>query len=230
MATSTTLHPTPTRDRPRERLRRLGAKALSNQELVTILIGSGLPGRPAGAIAETLLAQSSGDLARLARTSTAKIAQTPGVGEATATRLVAALELGRRVAAAPEKAPARISGPEDVFRRLGPHLRDLPHEEFHAVLLTSQHAVIREVLITRGILDASLIHPRELFREAIAESAAAIILVHNHPSGDPTPSAEDRAVTKQLASAGRTVGIPVVDHVVIGAGRFVSLAEQGVLG
>jgi DNA repair protein RadC len=209
---------------------RLGAVALSNQELVTILIGSGARGRPARLIAEMLLAQHAGDLSRLARTSTARIAQTPGVGEATATRLVAALELGRRAAAAPQSAPDRIRGPEDVFKRLGPHLRDLPHEEFHALLLTTQHAVIREVLVTRGILDASLIHPRELFREAIAESAGAVILVHNHPSGDPTPSAEDRAVTKQLAQAGRTVGIPVVDHVVVGAGRFVSLAEQGVLG
>ncbi len=209
---------------------RLGAKALSNQELVTILIGSGARGRPARLIAEQLLEQSGGDLSRMARTSTAHIARTPGVGHATATRLVAALELGRRAASAPETAPASIRGPEDVFKRLGPHLRDLPHEEFHALLLTAQHAVIRDVLITRGILDASLIHPRELFREAIAESAGAVILVHNHPSGDPTPSAEDREVTKQLAEAGRTVGIPVVDHIVIGAGRFVSLAEQGVLG
>jgi DNA repair protein RadC len=209
---------------------RLGAKALSNHELVTILIGSGARGRPAHLIAETLLAQHCGELSRMARTSTAQIARTPGVGDATATRLVAALELGRRAAAAPERTPESIRGPEDVFKRLGPHLRDLPHEEFHALLLTTQHAVIREVLITRGILDASLIHPRELFREAIAESAGAVILVHNHPSGDPTPSTEDRAVTKQLAAAGRTVGIPVVDHVVVGAGRFVSLAELGVLG
>jgi DNA repair protein RadC len=217
-------------DRPRERLMRLGTNALTNRELITILIGSGTPGRPATVIAETLLERSGGDLTRMARTSSAQIARTPGVGEATATRLVAALELGRRAAAAPQRAPGRIRGPEDVFKRLGPHLRDLPHEEFHALLLTTQHAVIREVLITRGILDASLIHPRELFREAIAESSGAVILVHNHPSGDPTPSAEDRTVTKQLAAAGRTVGIPVVDHVVIGDGRFVSLAEQGVLG
>ena len=123
-----------------------------------------------------------------------------------------------------------MRGPRDVFDRMEPRLRDLPQEEFHALLLSARHSVIREVFITRGILDASLIHPREVFRPAITHSAAAIILVHNHPSGDPTPSAEDRAVTKQLGAVGRTVGIPVVDHVVIGDGRFTSLADEGALG
>jgi len=103
---------------------------------------------------------------------------------------------------------------------MAPHLRDLEHEEFHALLLNSQHAVIREVLVTRGILDASLIHPREVFRPAIESGAAALILVHNHPSGDPTPSAEDVAVTRQLEAAGRALGIPVLDHVIIGDGRW----------
>ena len=128
MATPTSLPAAPTHDRPRERLMRLGAKALSNHELVTLLIGSGARGRPAHAIAEMLLARSEGNLRHLARTSTAQIAGTPGVGNAIATRLVAALELGRRAASAPELAPARIRGPEDVYKRLGPHLRDLPHE------------------------------------------------------------------------------------------------------
>ena len=116
-----------------------------------------------------------------------------------------------------------------MFDRMEPRLRDLPQEEFHALLLSARHSVIGEVCITRGILDASLIHPREVFRPAITQSAAAIILVHNHPSGDPTPSAEDRAVTKQLCAVGRTVGIAVVDHVVIGDGRYVSLADEGAL-
>jgi len=108
-----------------------------------------------------------------------------------------------------------------------PRLRDLAQEEFHALLLSARHIVIAEVFLTRGILDASLIHPREVFRPAIIQSAAAIILVHNHPSGDPTPSTEDRAVTKQLSAVGRTVGISIVDHVVIGDGRFVSMADDG---
>ena len=110
---------------------------------------------------------------------------------------------------------------------MGPLLKDLRQEEFHALLLNTQHRVIRTVLVTRGILDAALIHPREVFRPAIVESAAGVILVHNHPSGDPSPSREDRVVTRQLWRRGRPLGIPVLDHVIIGEGRFVSLAGEG---
>ena len=150
---------------------------------------------------------------------------------ATGARIAAALELGRR-ASAEIRHPGDhvLRGPRDVFDRMEPRLRDLAQEEFHALLLSARHSVIGEVFITRGILDASLIHPREVFRPAITRGAAAIILVHNHPSGDPTPSAEDRAVTKQLSAVGRTVGISIVDYVVIGDGRFVSLADDGGLG
>ena len=137
--------------------------------------------------------------------------------------------LGRRASAEIRHPGERVRGPRDVFDRMEPRLRDLPQEEFHALLLSARHSVIGEVFLTRGILDASLIHPREVFRPAITQSAAAIILVHNHSSGDPTPSAEDRAVTKQLSAVGRTVGISIVDHVVIGDGRFASLAEDGLL-
>jgi len=152
------------------------------------------------------------------------------VGAATAARIVGALELGRRAAAEPRELNGRIRGPRDVFQRMGPVMRDLRQEEFHALLLNTQHRVIRDVLVTRGILDASLIHPREVFRTAIVESAAGVILVHNHPSGDPTPSREDRAVTVQLSSAGRAIGIPVLDHVIVGEGRYVSLGEEGGMG
>jgi DNA repair protein RadC len=110
---------------------------------------------------------------------------------------------------------------------LGPLLKDLRQEEFHALLLNTQHRVLRTVLVTRGILDASLIHPREVFRPAVVESASGIILVHNHPSGDPSPSREDRRVTSQLSTAGAALGIPVLDHVIIGEGRFFSLAGEG---
>ena len=141
--------------------------------------------------------------------------------------MVAALELGRRVAATSADDEEPIRGPADVFRRMGSRLRDLPQEEFHALLLNTRHRVLREVAVTRGILDASLIHPREVFRVAVIEGAAGIILVHNHPSGDPTPSPEDRAVTRQLREAGRALGIPVLDHVVVGDGCWRSLAEEG---
>jgi DNA repair protein RadC len=109
-------------------------------------------------------------------------------------------------------------------------MRDLQHEEFRVLLLNSQHAVLRELTVTTGVLDGSVIHPREVFKEAIAQHAAAVLLVHNHPSGDPTPSAADRSVTKQIAGAGELVGIPVLDHVVIGDGRYTSFVESGLLG
>lgn len=147
----------------------------------------------------------------------------PGVGWATACRVVGALELGRRAAEEALPARPRIRGPEDVHTLMAPLLRDLQHEEFHALLLNAQHRVVGQVLVSRGILDASVVHPREVFKSAVVESAAAIVLVHNHPSGDPSPSAEDRLVTRQMRRAGETLGIPVLDHVVIGDGAWRSV-------
>lgn len=213
-------------ERPRERLRHAGPRHLALGELLAILVGSGSAGRSARQIADRLAAHAEGSLARLAAMDVRELESVAGVGEATACRVAAALELGRRAAAAEVEPGAPVRGPDDVFRRMGPRLRDLPQEEFHALLLNTRHKVVREVLVTRGILDASLIHPREVFRPAVAEGAAGVILVHNHPSGDPTPSPEDRAVTRQLGAAGRALGIPVVDHVVVGRGRYVSLSSE----
>jgi DNA repair protein RadC len=212
---------------PRERLRDLGAEALSVSELVTVVIGAGGRGASAADIAHELLGSVDGRLRGLARLSLDGLASRPGVGPATAARLLAALELGRRAVVEPGVSRPRIRGPEDVYRRLGPRLRDRLQEEFRTLLLDAQHGILRDVLVTRGILDASLIHPREVFRPAIEAGAAALILVHNHPSGDPTPSAEDRAVTRQLSSAGRTLGVPVLDHVVIGDGCWRSVSGEG---
>jgi DNA repair protein RadC len=177
-------------------------------------------------VADRVLA-SQPSLRRMASLPVGVLEAEPGIGQATAARIHAALELGRRSAAEPAESNDRIRGPGDVYARLGPLLRDLRQEEFHALLLNTQHRVIRDVLVTRGILDASLIHPREVFRAAIVESAAGVILVHNHPSGDPTPSAEDRSVTRELASAGKAIGIPVLDHVIVGEEGYVSLGEDG---
>jgi len=152
-----------------------------------------------------------------------------GVGRAKAARLAASLELGRRAAREADPAPARIAGPADVQRFYAPLLRDLSVEEFHVLALGSQSQVLADLCITRGILNSSLVHPREVFRAAIAEAAAGIIVVHNHPSGDPTPSADDRAVTRQLVDAGRLLDVPVYDHVIVGGERYVSFAEAGLL-
>jgi len=214
-------------DRPRERLRSVGASALATRELLAILVGSGAGGHSAVDVGGALLAAADGSLRRLATMPASAIEGVAGVGPAVAARVSAALELGRRLAREGPEERQRIRGPADIHDRCAPDMRDLPQEEFRVLLLSTQHAVTREIVITRGVLDASVIHPREVFRTAIAESAAAVALVHNHPSGDPTPSPEDRAVTRQLAEAGRTVGIPVVDHVVIGDGSYVSFSEAG---
>lgn len=219
----------PAGERPRERLRALGAQALSTTELVALLLGAG--GRAGSALdcAQALLAHGDGSLGRLAAVPVAGLTRIPGVGVARAVAVQAALELGRRMASEARGAGAPVRSPRDVVAVFAPRLQDLPVEEFHVAILDAQHRLERDVLVTRGLLDASLVHPREVFREAIAERAAAVVLVHNHPSGDPTPSAEDRAVTSQLVAAGRLLDIPVHDHVVIGRGRYVSFAETGLL-
>jgi len=219
----------PPGDRPRERLRNGGAGVLSTPELLAILIGSGTEGRSAVEVGTELLQRADGSLRRMAAWLPAMLEDVPGIGPAVAARVAAALEIGRRLAREGPAERARIRGPRDVFERCAPTMQDLQQEEFRVLLLNTQHAVLREVVVTRGILDASVVHPREVFRTAVSESAAAVLLVHNHPSGDPTPSPEDREVTRQLSDAGRVLGIPVLDHVVVGDARFVSFAESGLL-
>jgi DNA repair protein RadC len=219
----------PARERPRERLRSVGAGALSVRELLAILVGAGGEGRTAVDVAAALAAAADGSLRRMAGLPLARLEAVPGVGEAVSARIAAALELGRRLAREGPEERSRIRSPGDVHARCSPTMRDLAHEEFRVLLLNTQHAVTRELTVTRGVLDGSVVHPREVFKEAIAESAAAVVLVHNHPSGDPSPSAEDRSVTRQLAQAGAVVGIPVLDHVVIGDGRYLSFVEAGLM-
>jgi DNA repair protein RadC len=219
----------PVRERPRERLRAAGPAALSVRELLAILVGSGGEGRTAVDVAGDLLVAADGSLRRLAALPAAQLEAIPGVGLAVSARVAAALELGRRLAREGPEERTRIGGPRDVYERCAPTMRDLAHEEFRVLLLNTQHAITREVTVTRGVLDGSVVHPREVFKAAISESAAAVLLVHNHPSGDPTPSAEDRNVTRQMAGAGEVVGIPVLDHVVIGDGRYVSFVEAGMM-
>jgi len=220
----------PAAERPRERLTRLGASALSAIELLALVIGSGSNGKSSLDLAQQVLARNGGSLRRLASSPVAAIRSISGVGPAKAVVLHAALELGRRLAAESRSVGEPVSGPLDVYRLFAPRLEDLPVEEFHVAVLDTQHRLERDVTVTRGLLSASLVHPREVFREAIAERAASIILVHNHPSGDPTPSADDRKVTTQLVAAGRLLDIPVHDHVIIGRGRYASFAESGLLG
>ena len=226
---SLTIRELPRSDRPRERLVDLGAQALSSAELLAILLGSGGSGRTALQLGQSVLAGAGGSLRRLAMQPVAALTAVTGVGTARAATVHAALELGRRMACETRDDGAPVRSPRDVVELFAARLQDLPVEEFHVAVLDSQHRLERDIMITRGILNSSLVHPREVFREAIAERAAAIILVHNHPSGDPTPSADDRVVTEQLVAAGRLLDIPVHDHIIIGRGRYTSFAEAGLL-
>ena len=219
----------PSAEKPRERLKSHGARALSSSELLAILLGSGSEGHSAMQIGHEILASSRGSLRRLSSQPVAALTTLEGVGNARAVAIHAALELGRRMAAEDREDGIPVRGPRDVHEIFGHRLQDLPVEEFHVAILDSQHRLERDVTVTRGLLNSSLVHPREVFREAIAENAAAIILIHNHPSGDPTPSPDDRITTEQLVQAGRVLDIPVHDHIIIGRGRYLSFAEAGLL-
>lgn len=216
-------------DLPRERLWTLGPAALTARELLAILLGTGNREVGVGVLAGRLLDGQEGSLRRLASRPHGEFLRSPGIGPTKAARLVAAFEIGTRLALEPRPAAPRIREPEDIVRRFSARLRDLQVEEFHLLALDSQSRVLREVLVTRGLLNSSLVHPREVFRPAIAEAAARIIVVHNHPSGDPTPSAEDRAVTRQLVAAGQLLDLPLYDHVIIAGDRFTSFAAAGLL-
>jgi DNA repair protein RadC len=207
----------------------LGASALSAAELLAIVLGSGTGGRSTLTMAQDVLAQAGGSLRRIALAPVANLTRLSGIGSARAIAIHAALELGKRLATEQREEGRPIRSPADVFGAYAPRLEDLPVEEFHVAVLDAQHRLERDVTVTRGLLSSSLVHPREVFREAIAERAAAIILVHNHPSGDPTPSPDDRMVTQQMVAAGRLLDIPVHDHVIVGRGRYVSFAEAGLL-
>jgi DNA repair protein RadC len=219
----------PPGDRPRERLRALGAPALTTTELLALLLGVSAAGQPASETAALLIQRSGGSLRRLGQLSVGTLTALPGLGEVRALAVHAALELGRRLAAEGVDDGEPMRGPRDVWRFYAPRLEGLTVEEFHVAVLDAQHRLERDVMVSRGILNSSLVHPREVFREAIAERAASIVLVHNHPSGDPTPSPDDRAITSQLVSAGRLLDIPIQDHLVIGRGRYLSFAEAGLL-
>lgn len=194
-----------------------------------VLLGTGTKQVDVRGLSRLLLGGSAGSLRRLAARPLAELTREPGLGPAKAARLAAAFELAVRLVAEERPAVVRIREPEDVVGLFAPRLRDLPVEEFHLLALDTQSQVLRQILVTRGILNSSLVHPREVFRPAIAEAAAGIIVVHNHPSGDPAPSAEDRAVTRQLVAAGQLLDLPVYDHVIVAGDRWLSFAQAGLL-
>lgn len=214
--------------RPRERLLRHGAAALSAGELVAVLLRTGSPTRSAVDVAEDLIGRHGG-LARLAGAGVRELCGVDGVGEVKALNLLAAFELGRRLGGLPARRRERVAGPADAARLVMSRLRFAEAEQFLVLLLNTRHEVLDAVEVTRGGLASSPVHPREVFKPAVREGAGAVILVHNHPSGDPAPSRADLAITARLCRAAAVMGIPVLDHIIIGDGRWVSLRERGVV-
>lgn len=214
--------------RPRERLEARGASDLADAELLALVLRSGGAGRGALELAQSLIGHAGG-LRPVGDLSLPELRALPGLGPAKAASIAAALEIGRRLAAHRLEPGQRLLSPEEVYRHFFGGLRDARHECFIGVHLDARQRVLSERLVSQGTLTASLVHPREVFRSAIRESAAALVLVHNHPSGDPEPSAEDREVTDRLARAGALLGVRVVDHVIVAERGYFSFREAGQL-
>ncbi len=213
-------------DRPREKLRRHGAAALGDNELVALVLGSGFPRTGALAAANELL-KTRGGLHGLARAGCVDLERVPGIGEAKAAQLVAALELGRRTLAHAPAARVQLRTPRDAAAYLLPTFGARPVEHFGVVLLDGKHRVLATTVLSIGTANATVVEPRDVFREAILGGAIAVVVFHNHPSGDPSPSPEDAALTARLAAAGTLMGVALVDHVVLGDVRYCSFKEMG---
>lgn len=213
-------------DRPRERLERSGVDILSDVELLSLLLRSGYRNTSARVLAERLHARYP-TLEALADASPAELARIDGIGRARAASICAAIALGRRTDHPPLSRGEPITDSSRVYRHFHARLSALKQERFYILLLDGKGRLMRELRVSEGTLTASLVHPREVFRYALREAAASILLVHNHPSGDPTPSPEDEALTRRLRAAGELLGVKVLDHVVIGRGRWLSFVETG---
>ena len=215
-------------DRLREKLLARGAEVLGTNELLAVVLGTGTPRLSALELANEILS-SAGGLTGLAHLLPNGMARLKGLKTARTTRLVAALELGRRMLTEPSEPRPIFRTPDDAGKYLLPRFGAKPVEEFGLLILDTRNRLKRLQIISRGSLNGSLVHPREVFREAVALQAAGLVLFHNHPSGDPTPSLEDQSLTRRLREAGNIMGIEVLDHVIVGRGRFVSLKEKGLL-
>ena len=212
-------------DRPREKLRRHGAAALGDNELVAIVIANGQAKASALDLANAVL-DSTGGVEYLARAMHEDLTRVPGIGSARAAQVLAAIELGRRTLTRVGRQRVQVTGPRAVAELLLPIYGNRPVEQFGVVLLDTKHRVMRTTIVTVGTLDSSIVHPREIFREATAAGAAAIVVFHNHPSGDPEPSEEDVALTRRLIAAGVLMGIEVIDHVILANVRYCSMKEE----
>jgi DNA repair protein RadC len=228
MSDSFTIHDLPRAERPRERLKTLGAEALSGQELLALIIGRGIPGKSAVHIAQEVLT-TFGNLHAVSQATIEELSRVKGIGLAKAAQIRAAFELGKRQDLEPDLAQYSISDPSRLVKAIRKGIQEKAKEHFKLVLLNSRNRIIGISTISVGTLNSSLVHPREVFKDALRHSASSIILVHNHPSDDPEPSGDDITVTRRLADAGRLMGIDVLDHIIITRQCYTSLKERGLL-
>jgi DNA repair protein RadC len=215
-------------DRPREKLETHGPEVLSDAELLAILLGSGIRNVTAVDLAKQLIWKFGG-LSEVAQRNFQELRKLKGIGKVKAIKIVAAFEIARRTQAVRSTERAKITGPEQIANRYMPLMRDLKREVFKIVLLDSANQIIKDVVISEGTLNASLVHPREVFKAALDDHAASLILIHNHPSGNPEPSTEDITITQQLREAGKVMGVPVRDHIILAGHKYTSLAQMGYL-
>jgi len=218
----------PEKERPRERLLQHGPQTLAEAELLGILLGKGTRKKTAVDLARELLGQYQ-SLQKLFSRSPSELMKVKGIGSAKAATLSAAFELVRRIQSQKESFKVSFKRSADVAGHYAPLMRDLRKEVFKVILLNRANRLIKDVTISEGTLEASIVHPRDVFREALLEPAAGIILVHNHPSGNPSPSEEDLRITKQLIEAGRLLGIKVYDHIILAGESYRSLADEGLI-
>ncbi|MDT8441673.1 MAG: DNA repair protein RadC [Desulfuromonadales bacterium] len=220
----------PEADRPREKLLYCGSAALSDTELLALILRTGHAHSRLSALdLARLLLHRFSSLHALTRASATELCTTPGIGPAKAAELLAIGELSRRIVASRLEPGARFTSSREVFAHFHERLRDRKKEVFLSLLLDSKNRLLREIQVSEGSLNASIVHPREVFQPVVRESAAAVLFVHNHPSGDPTPSREDLELTSRLHEAGQLMGVRVLDHIIIGSGSYISLADRGLL-
>ena len=223
-----TLKELPPEERPREKLQSLGNRNLSNSELLALLLGSGNRDRTALELSQDLLCELGG-IEKLGKTSLQELEKLPGIGRAKSSRILAAVEISRRIQAEIFLPDEQFTSPGSAARYFIPQLKHQEQEICMVMLLNSQQKLITTREISRGSLTKSILHPREVFKTAIKASAASIILSHNHPSGETEPSENDLNLTRKMIEAGKLIGIPVLDHIIIGGNNYLSMKEENLI-
>ena len=225
---SFTVHDLPKPERPRERLKKFGPEALSAQELLALVIGRGIPKKSVMNIAQELLVEF-GNINAISKATIEELSQIKGIGLAKAAQIKACFELGKRQELEIELNDLDIKKPQDVVKAIRARIQDKAKEHFKLILLNTRNKIISISNVSTGTLNTSLVHPREVFKDAIMHNAASVILTHNHPSGDIEPSENDLTITKRLVEAGKILGIEVIDHIIITKNAFFSFKEKGLI-